>query len=273
MDRGEFTLLLARWLEAAVEGAPMAGRPLIIGLSGPQGVGKTTLMREICRACTRRGCRTASISIDDFYLTHAEQLVLARRHPDNRFVQHRGYPGTHDVDLGVRVLTALKSLASEASVELPVYDRSAHAGAGDRLPVSDWRRIEGPLDLVVLEGWMLGFTPVAAADLADPDLRLVNDFLAEYAAGHALLDGFGWLEPEDHLYVRAWRVEAEERSIAAGRAGMSPGRIAQFVEAFLPAYAIWTPGLRARPPTKGAHLHVIVGRDRLPREILSTWHR
>ena len=259
MDRGEFTGLLSRWLEGAVRSSAAAERPLIIGLSGPQGVGKTTLMRELCEGCTRNGRRTVSISIDDFYLPHAEQRALARRHPDNRFLQHRGYPGTHDVDLGVRVLSALKSLEAGSSLAVPAYDRSAFDGAGDRRPESGWRRVDGPLDLVVFEGWMLGFTPVAAALVADPGLRAINGLLRGYARWHALLDGFVWLEPEDPLFVREWRVEAEAQAIAAGRAGMTPERCRAFVEAFLPAYATYTPGLRRRPPTRGPHLRVIVG--------------
>ena len=108
---------------------------------------------------------------------------------------------------------------------------------------------------------MLGFTPVEDAHLADPALQAVNELLRSYAAWHALLDGFIWLEPEDHMFVREWRVEAEERAIAAGRAGMSPERITAFVEAFIPAYALYTPGLRARPPTK----RPAPARDRRPR--------
>jgi D-glycerate 3-kinase len=138
-------------------------------------------------------------------------------------------------------------------------------------PEGDWREVAGPLDLVVLEGWMLGVTPVEDAHLTDPALQVVNELLRSYEAWHALLDGFIWLEPQDHMFVHEWRVEAEERAIAAGRAGMSPERIAAFVEAFNPAYALYTPGLRARPPTKPPHLHVIVGRDRLPTEIRIAW--
>ena len=118
---------------------------------------------------------------------------------------------------------------------------------------------------------MLGFTPVAAARVADPGLRAINDLLRGYARWHALLDGFVWLEPEDPLFVREWRVEAEAQAIAAGRAGMTPERCRAFVEAFLPAYATYTPGLRRRPPTRGPHLRVIVGRDRLPKAILTGW--
>ena len=201
------------------------------------------------------------------------QRMLIHVDDGNRFLLHRGYPGTHDVTLGVSVLTALRTLRAGSSMRLPGYDRSAFEGTGDRLPESALREVAGPLDLVVLEGWMLGFTPVESAHLADPALQAVNELLRSYSAWHALLDGSIWLEPEDHLFVREWRVEVEERAIAAGRAEMSPDRIVAFVEAFIPAYALYTSGLRARSPTKPPHLHVIIGRDRLPREILTAWRR
>ena len=71
-----------------------------------------------------------AISIDDFYLTHLEQRALAAAHPENPYLEHRGYPGTHDVGLGTAVLRALR--ASADPVEIPRYDKSAHAGRGDR---------------------------------------------------------------------------------------------------------------------------------------------
>jgi D-glycerate 3-kinase len=63
-------------------------------------------------AISKDGCRMVSISIDDFYLSRAEQIALAKRYSDNPFLQQRGYPGTHDVGLGVSVLTALKTTES-----------------------------------------------------------------------------------------------------------------------------------------------------------------
>lgn len=68
--------------------------PFIIGLNGVQGVGKTTLVRALAETLQgREGLVTLVVSIDDFYLTHADQLALAATHPDNALVQYRGEPG------------------------------------------------------------------------------------------------------------------------------------------------------------------------------------
>lgn len=67
--------------------------PLMIGLNGMQGVGKTTLVAALAGALEARGVRTLVCSVDDFYLTHGDQRALAEAHPDNALVQHRGEPG------------------------------------------------------------------------------------------------------------------------------------------------------------------------------------
>ena len=39
------------------------------------------------------------------------------------------------------------------------YDKSLNNGKGDRADPSKFRKVEGPIDLVIVEGWMLGFKP------------------------------------------------------------------------------------------------------------------
>ena len=96
-------------------------------------------MAEVCGVLAEEGLIAASISIDDFYLTRTEQIALAREYARNPYLKQRGYPGTHDVSLGVSVLKALRMLSDGQSMKVPGYDRSAYQGLGDRTPESDWR--------------------------------------------------------------------------------------------------------------------------------------
>jgi D-glycerate 3-kinase len=265
--------VIAGWLRQAVLPALPREAVPIVGLSAPQGAGKTTVMRGVCEALARDGLRAVSVSIDDFYLTSQQQIALARQHPENPYLQHRGYPGTHDVALGASTLRILRMLTTEKSIKVPCYDRFAHRGDGDRMPESHWRVIAGPLHVVVLEGWMLGFTPVDDGLLEDEHLGVINERLAAYRTWHLLLRGFIWIEPEDHAFVRDWRVEAEERARAEGKTAMSPQRTREFVEAFLPAYVTYYPRLRRFAPTDPPHLRIVIGRDRAVKSVSFQWLR
>lgn len=216
-------------------------RPLIVGLQGPQGAGKTTLCRALTAALATHGIRAAALSIDDFYVPRAAQLEIADAHAGNPYLEHRGYPGTHDIELGERTLRALRaSAASCEPIALPVYDKSAHSGRGDRAPIERWTRLEPPVDVVLLEGWMLGFTAVAEATLADLHLHAPNRALAGYARWYRHIDAWILLRALDPGFVLRWRVEAEERSKATGAPGLSRAEIEDYVRRFLPAYRTWS---------------------------------
>jgi D-glycerate 3-kinase len=233
-----------------------------IGLSGPQGAGKSTLVRQLVARYAERGMRAVAVSIDDFYLTHAEQRRLARQHPTNRYLQKRGYPGTHDVALGDSVLTALLSLQDGQRLALPVYDKSAHGGEGDRAPASAWPVVEGRVDVVLLEGWMLGFRPVPDERLAhDPELAAVNRLLPPYERWYRHLDALLQLRVAEAAQIVRWRVEAEENMKRSGKSGMSTATVRAYIETFLPAYAAYTETVKTSAlPYRALEL----GADRLP---------
>jgi D-glycerate 3-kinase len=262
MDRQGFSDLLWTWIGERL--ARASRRPVFVGLSAPQGGGKTSMTAGFCRRAAAEGRRAVGVSFDDFYLRRTEQLALARRHAGNRFLAERGFPGTHDIALGARVLADLRVLGPGEAMALPAYDRSAFEGKGDRRPEEAWPRAEGPLDLVILEGWMLGFRAVEDGAIADPELREVNGYLGGYAAWTAVLDAVIWLEPAEIGYAVDWRAAAEADARAEGRGGMTDAEVRAFAERFLPAYATWLPTLRETLAAAGPFLHVVIGRDRLP---------
>ena len=53
------------------------GRPCILGVNGPQGCGKSTLVSHLVPRFAAAGLKAVALSIDDFYLTNAEQRALA----------------------------------------------------------------------------------------------------------------------------------------------------------------------------------------------------
>ena len=91
----EFYVPLGRWVEQRLADRE-GSEPLVLGINGAQGAGKSTLadfLREYLAVAHDRS--TVVLSIDDLYLTRAQRQALARDvHP---LLSTRGVPGTHDV--------------------------------------------------------------------------------------------------------------------------------------------------------------------------------
>jgi D-glycerate 3-kinase len=236
-------------------------RPLVLGIQGPQGCGKSTLATALVDAFCDVGLRGVSVSIDDFYLTHAEQRALAERNAKNPYLQYRGYPGTHDVALGTQVIDALRTLRPAQEALVPVYDKSAYGGRGDRTPRPDWRRVVGPLDVVIVEGWMLGFSETDAQ--LDPELSVPNALLGAYAAWNQRLGAFVHLDVGALDTIVGWRVDAERARRARGQAGLSDDEARDYILRFLPAYRLYVPRLHGHPPCEDVQT-ITLGEDRMP---------
>jgi D-glycerate 3-kinase len=149
-------------------------------------------------------------------------------------------------------------------VGVPVYDKSLHGGRGDRAPESRWRDVAGPLDVVFVEGWMFGFTPVPDARLSDPFLVEPNHALAEYDRWYRLTDAMVALRATDPTFVLRWRVEAEEAMKARGLPGLSREAIEDYVRRFLPAYALYAGRADRWPADRTLTLSLDVERRLVP---------
>lgn len=227
------------WLPLAIhlaERRTALARPLVQGILGGQGTGKSTLALILSQILQCRGWRVCRLSLDDLYKTYEERLKLQQIDPRLRW---RGPPGTHDVELGLAVLQALKQEENSYPVEIPRFDKSLHNGAGDRTPPE----IVSNIDIVLFEGWFVGVRPVDPAIFATAPLPILtesdrqfardcNDRLQAYLPLWDLLDGLIVLRPTDYHLSQQWRREAEQRMVAGGGTGMSDAEINEFVEYF-----------------------------------------
>jgi D-glycerate 3-kinase len=231
----------ARLLNAVGSLAALHAQPdhiPLIGIAGAQGSGKTTLARA---AAERLGA--AHLSLDDVYLTGAERQALAREvHP---LFAVRGPPRTHDLTLLERALASLRAAEADSRTPLPAFDKLAD----DRAPRTDWPVFAGRPSAVLVDGWCLGATPQAEADLAAPInaleadqdeegswRRAANAALAgSYAEAFAGFDAVLFLQAPSFDAVLDWRCEQEAGLMNLPPADLPPARraeLAVFIQHF-----------------------------------------
>ncbi|YAF94187.1 MAG: glycerate kinase [Nodularia sp. CChRGM 3473] len=210
------------------------GHPLIQGILGSQGTGKTTMSQVLSLILQQLGYCTLCLSLDDLYKTYSDRLAL--RQQDPRLIW-RGPPGTHDLDLGLNLLDQIRQGKSPVSV--PRFDKSAYNGAGDRTTPE----IVNGVDIVLFEGWFVGVQPLNpnVFDHAPPPIltdedkafaRDMNHQLKNYLPLWERLDSLFVLYPIDYRYSLTWRKQAEQQMIAAGKSGMNDTQIEEFVNYF-----------------------------------------
>ncbi len=144
-------------------GWPTHDRPLLIGIAGGSGSGKTTIAMAVMEEIGEG--QAAHIAHDAYY----------RHQPDVPFEERAKVNYDHPNSLETELLIEhLAELRAGNSVEVPEYDFSEH------LRQSDWRTVE-PRPVIIVEGILI----LAEADLremldlkvyvdTDPDLRILR---------------------------------------------------------------------------------------------------
>lgn len=208
-------------------------KPVVIGVSGAQGCGKSTLAALLACELRQHQLTAQAVSLDDYYLSKVKRQVLAEQvHP---LLAQRGVPGTHDIE---RALQDAKAVLAGQSVNLPVFDKASDDREAD-LPAQQ-------LDVLLVEGWCVGVPAQAEVDLLQPVnaleaeqdtaghyRRYINQQLAgPYAEYWQLLQPLIWLQAPDWGSICRWRERQEQRLWQQRGAGMDDEALARFMLPF-----------------------------------------
>ncbi|WP_439470281.1 kinase [Brevundimonas sp.] len=185
----------------------------------------------------------------------------------------RGPPGTHDLALLERKISALSVAGPQDKTPLPVFNKLTDG----RLPEIDWPRFRGRPRAILIDGWCLGALPEAPDALTHPLNRLeterdpdgvwrkaVNAFTGgDYLALAEQLDARLFLRAPDFDAVLDWRCEQEEGLRGHDLTAKERHAIADFIQYF--------ERLTRRMIDGGVRMDVVVqlDRNRLPVSITS----
>ena len=211
----------------------------IVGLSGGQGAGKSTIT-GILKFILRRkyGLDLCVFSIDDFYKTKAERKKMSKNiHP---LFLTRGVPGTHDLSLINKTIKKLRK-RNFKTVFIPKFDKSID----DRSRKSKWQKIKNPPNVIIFEGWCVGAKHQKSSDLKkslnlierkyDLDLswrKTVNNCLKnQYKKLFNKIDKLVYLKAPSFDYIFKWRLLQEKKMklTLKSKKIMSKSQIKEFI--------------------------------------------
>ncbi len=213
-------------------------RTLLIGLSGSQGSGKSTVS-QILKIIfdSNFNLNVVCFSIDDFYKTLSERKKMSKSiHP---LFMTRGVPGTHDSKMLYNTIKILLKKKFK-TIKIPRFDKSID----DRLKSKYWQKIKNKPDIIIFEGWCVGANPQPSKELEKPinilekgeDTKLTwrkkvnNELKTNYKKIYNLLDKKIYLKVPNFKYVLKWRMLQEKKlRIKSRKKTMTDKQIKRFV--------------------------------------------
>ena len=212
----KFYLPLSKWIYLTYK---KDNKQKIIGLSGGQGAGKSTIT-EILKFILKKKYRleVCIFSLDDFYKTKIERTKMSKKvHP---LFLTRGVPGTHDIKLINKTLVKLKK-KSFKTVLIPRFDKSTD----NRFKKSKWIQVKKYPNIIIFEGWCVGAKHQRNFELKRPlnfierkyDAnsrwrKKVNDYLKnQYNKLFSKIDKLVYLKVPNFNNIFKWRLHQEQK--------------------------------------------------------------
>ena len=137
--------------------------PIVIGVAGGSGSGKTTVVRSITRALGRE---QVTVVHHDSYYRDAGHLTLEERQAINY-----DHPDSLETELLVR---HLEELRAGHDVEVPVYDFTTHARAAEREPAPARKVIILDGLLILWDRRLRRLMDIKVFVDTDPDIRFIR---------------------------------------------------------------------------------------------------
>jgi len=195
------------------------GETLILGFSGGQGSGKTTvtgILKIILKKFFKRRIHVSSI--DDFYKTLEDRNKISNKiHP---LLKTRGVPGTHDINLVKNFFNIIRKKKFK-KIKIPKFEKAMD----NRLEKKYWFNIKQKPEIVILEGWCVGARPQSNSLIKRPinilekyedkDLKwrkYVNEKLKkEYKKLFLMIDHLIFMKIPNFKVVFKWRLLQEKK--------------------------------------------------------------
>ena len=238
-----------RPLAVRIESLARTHPGLIVGFCGSQGSGKSTGVALLKILLEAEGLRTATLSIDDLYLSKEARQKLAEE--------------------------VLNALPKSQAVSIPRFDKARDT----RMDPSKWDQFQGPADVILFEGWCVDARPQPPEALAepvnalernsDPDGRwraYVNDALAgPYQHLFGRIGFLVFLAAPSFEVVAGWRKE-QEAKLRARTDGSSHVMSDDEIDRFVQFYERLTRFMLTEMPSR-ADAVVHLGANREPLEL------
>jgi len=195
------------------------GETLILGFSGGQGSGKTTvtgILKIILKKFFKRRIHVSSI--DDFYKTLEDRNKISNKiHP---LLKTRGVPGTHDINLVKNFFNIIRKKRFK-KIKLPKFEKAMD----NRLEKKYWFNIKQKPEIVILEGWCVGARfqsnslikrPINILEkYEDKDLKwrkYVNEKIKkEYKKLFVMIDHLIFMKIPNFKVIFKWRLLQEKK--------------------------------------------------------------